>query len=131
MLTSRRRTRPPGTGKTKTILGLIGAFVDSRPRVATAITVGKPTPAGGTAPVAKVLLCAPSNAAVDEVAKRLMAGIRDSNGTLYTPKVVRIGSDAAVDVSVKPIFIDELVQRELSGASDGKENSAADRKSVV
>ncbi|KAL8279185.1 hypothetical protein RQP46_008441 [Phenoliferia psychrophenolica] len=116
---------PPGTGKTKTILGLIGAFVDSRPRVATAITVGKPTPAGATAPVAKVLLCAPSNAAVDEVAKRLMGGIRDSNGTLYTPKVVRIGSDAAVDISVKPIFIDELVQRELNGASDGKEDATA------
>ena len=87
--------------------------------------MGKPTTAGATAPVAKVLLCAPSNAAVDEVAKRLMAGVRDSNGELYTPKVVRIGSDSSVDVSVKAIFIDELVQREMSGASDGKENSNA------
>ncbi|KAK4706098.1 senataxin, partial [Phenoliferia sp. Uapishka_3] len=116
---------PPGTGKTKTILGLIGAFIDSRPRAATAITVGKPTAPGAIAPVAKVLLCAPSNAAVDEVAKRLMAGIRDSNGTLYTPKVVRIGSDSAVDISVKPIFIDELVQQEMSGVTQGKENNSS------
>lgn len=53
-----------------------------------------------------------------------MGGIRDSNGTLFIPKVVRIGSDSAVDVSVKPIFIDELVEREMSGATQGKENDS-------
>lgn len=63
----------------------------------------------------KVLLCAPSNAAVDEIAKRLKDGIRNSDGMLFVPKVVRIGSDSAVDISVKDIFLDELVERELSG----------------
>jgi senataxin len=62
-----------------------------------------------------VLLCAPSNAAVDEVAKRLKDGIRNSDGQHFVPKVVRIGSDSAVDISVKDIFLDELVERALSG----------------
>ncbi|SCZ89810.1 BZ3500_MvSof-1268-A1-R1_Chr1-3g01592 [Microbotryum saponariae] len=106
---------PPGTGKTKTIIGLIGAFIDSRPRVAAPIVVGQPTSEAHREPLAKILLCAPSNAAVDEVAKRLKDGIRDSSGRLIVPKVVRIGSDSAVDISVKDIFLDELVERALSG----------------
>ncbi|KAM0752744.1 hypothetical protein T439DRAFT_286412 [Meredithblackwellia eburnea MCA 4105] len=124
---------PPGTGKTKTILGLIGAFIDSRPRAATSIQVGRPTTSEGKAPVAKVLLCAPSNAAVDEVAKRIMGGIRDSSGEVFTPKVVRIGSDSAVDVTVKEIFIDQLVERALNSESSNKENAtgAQDKMQIL
>ncbi|GAA5849474.1 hypothetical protein JCM5353_006863 [Sporobolomyces roseus] len=107
---------PPGTGKTSTIVGLVGAFVESRPRIAAPIAVGKPTDPSTIPPIPKVLLCAPSNAAVDEVAKRLKEGVRTSDGQLYVPKVVRIGADSSVDISVKEIFIDELVERATSGA---------------
>ncbi|GAA5972915.1 hypothetical protein JCM11641_004002 [Rhodosporidiobolus odoratus] len=106
---------PPGTGKTSTIVGLVGAFVDSRPRIAVPIAAGKQPDPSCTPPVAKVLLCAPSNAAVDEVAKRLKEGVRLLDGSLYVPKVVRIGADSAVDISVKDVFIDELVERAMSG----------------
>lgn len=51
------------------------------------------------------------------MAKRLKDGIRRVDGSLYIPKIVRIGSDAAVDISVKDIFIDELVERAISGTS--------------
>lgn len=106
--------RPPGTGKTKTIVGLIGAFLDARPRTAAPIVPGRPTPPSND-PVPKVLLCAPSNAAVDEVAKRLKDGIRNSDGEHFVPKIVRIGTDASVDISVKDVFLDELVERALGG----------------
>ncbi|GAA5907060.1 DNA/RNA helicase SEN1 [Sporobolomyces salmoneus] len=106
---------PPGTGKTSTIVGLVGAFIESRPRVAVPLAVGKPTNPADVPPVPKVLLCAPSNAAVDEVAKRLKEGVRTTDGQLYVPKVVRIGADSSVDISVKEIFIDELVERATSG----------------
>lgn len=39
-----------------------------------------------------------------------------TDGQLYVPKVVRIGADSSVDISVKEIFIDELVERATSGA---------------
>lgn len=57
------------------------------------------------------------------MARRIKEGIYGSDGRPLTPKVVRIGADAAVDVSVKDIFIDELVDRELGGAAmeDGDE----------
>lgn len=113
-------SRPPGTGKTKTIVGLIGAFIDSRPRAFAPIEVGRPTDPSSIEPVAKVLLCAPSNAAVDEVAKRIKDGIRGINGQLYIPKVVRIGSDSSIDISVKDIFIDELVQRAISDKKESQ-----------
>lgn len=113
---SRLSNSPPGTGKTSTIVGLVGAFVESRPRIAAPIAVGKPTDPSTIPPIPKVLLCAPSNAAVDEVAKRLKEGVRTSDGQLYVPKVVRIGADSSVDISVKEIFIDELVERATSGA---------------
>ncbi|GAA5880785.1 hypothetical protein JCM1840_001374 [Sporobolomyces johnsonii] len=116
---------PPGTGKTSTIVGLVGAFCDSRPRVAAPIAVGKPTDPASIPPVPKVLLCAPSNAAVDEVAKRLKEGVRTSDGGLYVPKVVRIGADSAVDIAVKDVFIDELVERAISGAKSATSTNDA------
>ncbi|GAA6050889.1 hypothetical protein JCM3770_005758 [Rhodotorula araucariae] len=116
---------PPGTGKTSTIVGLVGAFVDSRPKVAAPINVGRPTNPGEVAPVAKILLCAPSNAAVDEVAKRLKEGVRLMDGSLYVPKVVRIGADSAIDIAVKDVFIDELVESALSGTKSTTGSSDA------
>jgi senataxin len=34
---------------------------------------------------------------------------------LYIPKVVRVGNDASVNIAVRDIFIDELIDKELSG----------------
>ncbi|KAG0139473.1 hypothetical protein CROQUDRAFT_137137 [Cronartium quercuum f. sp. fusiforme G11] len=94
---------PPGTGKTSTIVGLIGAFIASRPKVS--------TNSDDTQSITrKILLCAPSNAAVDEVAKRLKDGVRGAEGELIIPKLVRIGADSKVNIAVKDIFIDELVE---------------------
>lgn len=107
---------------------MVGAFIDSRPRIAAQINVGRPTDPAQSPPVAKVLLCAPSNAAVDEVAKRLKEGVRLMDGSLYIPKVVRIGADTAVDVAVKDVFIDELVERATSGNRSNSGSSEAQAK---
>ncbi|KAH8920763.1 hypothetical protein BT69DRAFT_1336149 [Atractiella rhizophila] len=93
---------PPGTGKTSTIVGLVGAFLFENK------LCGRPV---GRKP--KLLLCAPSNAAVDEVAKRLKDGVRNVQGALVVPKVVRIGAEASVNLSVKDIFVDSLVDKKL------------------
>ena len=59
---------PPGTGKTHTVLGILSAFL-----------VGK----GITSPIPRVLVCAPSNAAVDEIAHRAITrGLFANNGSI-------------------------------------------------
>ncbi|KAI9319888.1 AAA domain-containing protein [Dichotomocladium elegans] len=99
---------PPGTGKTKTILGLIVSLLDQTSRRRTT---------GGTE---KILVCAPSNAAVDEIAKRLKDGVMTAVG-LVKPKIVRIGTAEAVNASVKDVLLDKLIEKEFANSMDGEE----------
>ena len=116
-------SRPPGTGKTWTICGIAGAFLSTRPRPATVIqTRGHYVPSEKTLPL-KLLVCAPSNAAIDEVAKRLKHGVRYSDGRLVVPNVVRVGADAVINISVKDISLDQLVDQRLS--SDPKQTNGS------
>lgn len=68
-------------------------------------------------PSLKILVCAPSNAAIDEVTKRLRDGIRSSSGKTITPKIVRIGNDSSINIAVKDVSLDELVDQKLRGSS--------------
>ncbi|CAG8434926.1 8599_t:CDS:2 [Scutellospora calospora] len=72
---------PPGTGKTSTIVSIISEL-RSIPDVYRS----------------QILTCAPSNAAVDEIEKRLQGGIYDSDGKLIKINVVRFGKfDSSTD----------------------------------
>ncbi|WVZ85631.1 hypothetical protein U9M48_032532 [Paspalum notatum var. saurae] len=63
---------------------------------------------------AHVLVCAPSNSALDEIVLRVLkTGIRDENNNTYNPKIVRIGVKA--HHSVKAVSMDYLIQQKLSG----------------
>ncbi|SOV06578.1 uncharacterized protein UDID_01761 [Ustilago sp. UG-2017a] len=114
---------PPGTGKTKTICALIGAFVSRQKGPSTSVQAGQAQ--GKVDATKKILLCTPSNAAIDEVAKRARAGIRLLDGKVIHPKVVRVGREEAVNVSVKDISLEYLVEQRLKaeGAFDGNRNS--------
>ncbi|KAK9069562.1 hypothetical protein SSX86_011466 [Deinandra increscens subsp. villosa] len=62
----------------------------------------------------RVLVCAPSNSALDEIVLRLLStGIRDENDRPYTPKIVRIGLKA--HHSVQAVSMDYLVEQKLAG----------------
>uniref|UniRef100_A0A0E0KQM0 Helicase ATP-binding domain-containing protein n=1 Tax=Oryza punctata TaxID=4537 RepID=A0A0E0KQM0_ORYPU len=77
---------------------------------------------------AHVLVCAPSNSALDEIVLRvLQTGIRDENNNTYNPKIVRIGLKA--HHSVKAVSMDYLIQQKLSGvdrSSDGGRRGAGE-----
>ncbi len=115
---------PPGTGKTKTICALIGAFVSNRKGPSTSVQAGQAQ--GKVGATKKILLCAPSNAAIDEVAKRARAGMRLADGKTFHPKVVRVGRDDSMNVSVKDISLDYLIDQRLEsgGAFDANRNKA-------
>ncbi|KAG1906409.1 SEN1 N terminal-domain-containing protein [Suillus fuscotomentosus] len=104
---------PPGTGKTSTICGLVEAFLQKRPRATTSIHVGKT--ATSSESVKKILLCAPSNAAIDEIAGRLKEGYRGPQRKASSLKVVRVGTEKAIDISVKEVSLDYLVEQKLNG----------------
>ncbi|OVA00246.1 putative helicase MAGATAMA 3 [Macleaya cordata] len=62
----------------------------------------------------RVLVCAPSNSALDEIVLRLLnTGIRDENDRTYNPKIVRIGLKA--HHSVQAVSMDYLVNQKLAG----------------
>ncbi|XP_008781447.2 probable helicase MAGATAMA 3 isoform X2 [Phoenix dactylifera] len=82
-----------------------------------------------------VLVCAPSNSALDEIVLRVLrTGIYDEYGHVYTPKIVRIGLKP--HHSVQAVSMDYLVEQKLasvdrSSSGAGKQGSGgADRDRI-
>ncbi|GLT85964.1 hypothetical protein SLE2022_041290 [Rubroshorea leprosula] len=74
----------------------------------------------------RVLVCAPSNSALDEIVFRLLkTGVRDENVRSYTPKVVRIGLKP--HHSVETVSLDYLVNQKRDFAGDKQKQGATGR----
>ncbi|KAJ2787502.1 DEAD-box type RNA helicase, partial [Coemansia helicoidea] len=73
----------------------------------------------------RLLVCAPSNAAVDEIVRRLMEGIRDGTGTTFRPRVVRVGQLSSVSSTVR----EATLEAQLDVALDKQRASAVKAKS--
>ncbi|KAJ2908318.1 DEAD-box type RNA helicase, partial [Coemansia aciculifera] len=128
---------PPGTGKTKTILGLAGALL-SQVKRSKAGNARRPNESSDVAdgttskrPNNKLLICAPSNAAVDEIVKRLKSGIRDDDGKTFFPSVVRVGQSDSISSTVRDTTLDFLMDKALNAFSaDGETSRIAGDKSI-
>jgi senataxin len=79
----------------------------------TAVHAGRYDSPQDKGPSKKILICAPSNAAIDEVAYRIKAGRRGKT------KVIRVGADKKINISVKNISLDHLIDEKFN-----KENIA-------
>ncbi|PBP19231.1 hypothetical protein BUE80_DR009848 [Diplocarpon rosae] len=126
---------PPGSGKTKTIVAMVGSLLtQTLQQQAQQQAQQKPAapgqPAASTAPKKKLLICAPSNAAVDELVVRLKEGILPLNGPRQNINVIRIGRSDAINAAVKDVMLDELVQRKLEGNSKDREKVQNDREKL-
>lgn len=107
---------PPGTGKTKTILGIVGYWLSKQQREGSIKVPNSITNTTGTssnADIPKILICAPSNAAVDELVIRLRGGVKNSKGETISPQVVRLGRSDAINSAVKDLTLEELVDKQL------------------
>ncbi|KAL9608473.1 MAG: hypothetical protein Q9167_006705 [Letrouitia subvulpina] len=121
---------PPGSGKTKTIVAIVGAilsgtFVDKAiaiKRPSSAEDVRRPAPSASK----KLLVCAPSNAAVDELVMRFKGGVKTVSGEAQKLSIVRLGRSDAINSNVKDVTLDELVNAKLNLASDKKTNAGED-----
>ncbi|KAL2263133.1 hypothetical protein VTK26DRAFT_8031 [Humicola hyalothermophila] len=118
---------PPGTGKTKTIVAMVGCLLTGVLKSnAGAVALSRPGggSSNGAAPSKKLLVCAPSNAAVDELVLRLKAGVKTMHGSFHKIEVLRLGRSDAINAAVKDVTLDELVKARMdaeinnSGPSD-------------
>ncbi|KAI0785263.1 SEN1 N terminal-domain-containing protein [Abortiporus biennis] len=109
---------PPGTGKTSTICGLVQMFLSRRPKPATAIHAGKVSSAADREPPKKILLCAPSNAAIDEITFRLKEGVSGAGVRDVHPKVVRVGAVKSINTSVRDVSLDHLIEQKINTDPD-------------
>ena len=126
---------PPGTGKTTTLVNILNAlhirqfnkYYDEVRKII-AIQTGNRQTALGIARRAKprLLVCAPSNAAVDNVILKIMEdGFIDGSGQRYNPSITRIG--AGQSPAVKDVALETEVDQILTDNSDVQqlENSIA------
>lgn len=74
---------------------------------------------------AKLLVCAPSNAAIDEVCRRLKEGLRSASGKMIFPKVVRMGHEDSMNIAVKDVSLDELIDQKLKDLPAQKKGEGA------
>lgn len=89
---------------------------------------GAPQPSN--LPKKKLLICAPSNAAVDELVVRLKQGIQPLNGPLQKINVIRIGRSDAINADVKDVMLDELVRAKLEGDKAEKNGILSEREKL-
>ena len=123
--------RPPGSGKTKTIVAIVGALLSGQfGNKGTAISRPQADVSSARRNVnamapKKLLVCAPSNAAVDELVMRFKHGVRTMSGDFQKPSIIRLGKSDAINANVLDVTLDELVNARLnmmkpkaSGAED-------------
>ncbi|ORY48582.1 P-loop containing nucleoside triphosphate hydrolase protein [Rhizoclosmatium globosum] len=62
----------------------------------------------------RLLICAPSNAACDEIVRRLKAGILNAQGKTFHPKIVRLGTSDSIGVDIRDLTIENLIKDQLA-----------------
>ncbi|KAH6647006.1 SEN1 N terminal-domain-containing protein [Truncatella angustata] len=121
---------PPGTGKTKTIVAMVGALLTGNLSTITGTVISKPGQNGsGQALSKKLLVCAPSNAAVDELVLRLKQGVKTISGSFHKINVLRLGRSDAINAAVKDVTLDELVRVQIEGDAT-KESGPTNRQKM-
>ncbi|KAM6243723.1 putative helicase senataxin isoform 2-T3 [Porphyrio hochstetteri] len=106
---------PPGTGKSKTIVGLLFRVLrqNTRNEKATQKTNSKMKPN-------RFLVCAPSNAAVDELMKKIIVAFKEKCQNRQEPlgncgdiKLVRLGAEKAINSEVRGFSLDKQVEHRM------------------
>jgi senataxin len=120
---------PPGTGKTTTLVNILNAlhirqfnkYYDEVRKIV-ALQTGSRSSALGIARAHKprLLVCAPSNAAVDNIILKIMEdGFIDGSGQRYNPSMIRVG--VGQSKSVKDVALETKVDQILAENSDAGE----------
>ncbi|KAG8227625.1 hypothetical protein J437_LFUL004237, partial [Ladona fulva] len=101
---------PPGTGKTKVIVTLLMELFDYGNKSLSQKRRENKTP--------RILLCAPSNAAIDNLVRKLLA-IRINLKKENRFRLVRVGRLEAMNPAVRDISLQELTSKEVNSNASG------------
>ena len=116
---------PPGTGKTHTIAAAVDALLFQRPSSAATTTTTTTTTTTPSTPRRRVLVCAQSNSAVDELVARLARGV----GPGGAPRaLVRLGREDVVREDALPYLVSRIVGEGFSGGGGSRGGVAVTRR---
>ncbi|CAD8150785.1 unnamed protein product [Paramecium octaurelia] len=112
---------PPGTGKTHTLIGLLSGVYEHMKLT-------------NKFPKKKILICTPSNAAIDEIILRIIqkGGLFDSKGNSRQVNLIRIGLLDEENIHseiIKKVSLEDLAQHKLF--SSKKFNAEQDQKTTA
>ncbi|CAD8057834.1 unnamed protein product [Paramecium primaurelia] len=112
---------PPGTGKTHTLIGLLSGVYEYMKLT-------------NKFPRKKILICAPSNAAIDEIILRILqkGGLFDSKGNYRQANLIRIGLLDEENINseiIKKVSLEDLAQHKLFQSK--KCNAEQDQKTTA
>lgn len=79
----------------------------------------------------KLLICAPSNAAVDELVMRCKDGVKTMDGMFHKPSVIRLGRSDAINTKVIDVTLEELVNVRLNAVGQKKPNTGEDVQKIM
>ena len=79
----------------------------------------------------KLLVCAPSNAAVDELVMRFKEDVKTMDGTSQKLSVIRLGRTDAINANVIDVTLEELVNAKLNIASSKKDGRGDDLHKIM
>mmetsp|Transcript_15732 Transcript_15732/g.23157 ORF Transcript_15732/g.23157 Transcript_15732/m.23157 type:complete len:1124 (-) Transcript_15732:204-3575(-) len=113
---------PPGTGKTTTLVAILNSlhirqfnkYYEEVKRIASMISGNKKSAmTNAVRAKPRMLVCAPSNAAVDNIIMKIMEdGFVDGSGNRYNPSMIRVG--VGKSISVKDVALENQVDAMLS-----------------
>ncbi|KAI2805870.1 hypothetical protein BLOT_004878 [Blomia tropicalis] len=111
---------PPGTGKTHTLVGIVKNIL-----INCSTSKDKPL---------RILICSPSNSAIDEIALRLIRNrhfLGEFKSSDRELRIVRIGQRSQVHPAVKKYLLDELVEFNISSSDKDNTNVIKNSKSEL
>lgn len=78
----------------------------------------------------KILVCAPSNAAVDELVIRFKQGVRTTKGDVIVPTIVRIGRSDAINATVRDVTLEELIDKRMAPTTESSKGKNTDMEEL-
>uniref|UniRef100_A0A8B9QZ79 Senataxin n=1 Tax=Anas platyrhynchos TaxID=8839 RepID=A0A8B9QZ79_ANAPL len=119
---------PPGTGKSKTIVGLLCRVLRGKTTQKTSSKI-KPN---------RFLVCAPSNAAVDELMKKIIVAFKEKCQNRQEPlgncgdiKLVRLGAEKSINSEVRGFSLDKQVEHRMKRKPGDRDQDIQKKKAAL